>query len=186
MGAGVGSLTSFAASPTISTSLVNASRRISSSSSALRDVPWEYRSAFSPASRRWASRTTSSGGGIQQARTCGHGIPDVAAQVAGRAEIDFPAEQLGQLEFKTGQQEQTRDPSGLELDEEVDVAIWAQLATKRRAEEAQPANAVSLTERLEHRIVDGDTGCQLHPASVAVKARDRTSDKAKGPPHRLS
>lgn len=135
-----------------------------------------------PASRRWASRTTSSGGGIQHARTSGHGIPDVAAQVAGRAEIDFPAEQLGQLEFKTGQQEQTRDPPGLELDEEVDVTIWAQLATKRRAEEAQPANAVSLTERLEHRIVDGDTGCQLHPASVAVKARDRTNDEAKGPP----
>ena len=50
-------------------------------------------------------------------------VAEVGAEVFGGAQLDGPAEGVFELEFHDGQVQQAGGVSGLELDQEVDVAV---------------------------------------------------------------
>src|SRR3954449_9133077 len=91
-----------AASPTISTSLVSASRSSSSSSRSWRCLPLLKSMALAAASRRCRSRISSSGR-IERAGVGGDLFAEVRAEIFGRAELDGAAQGVFELELHLSQ-----------------------------------------------------------------------------------
>jgi hypothetical protein len=120
-------------------------------------------------------RTWSSGGVIEHARGRDDVIAEVGAQVTDGSEVDLAAEQHLQLEFELGDAEQTGCPARFELDEQVDVAVVAELVAGRGSEQPQAAYPVLAAERAQHGVVDGQVCSELHGGSVAGSTRGCTA-----------
>jgi hypothetical protein len=54
-------------------------------------------------------------------------IPEVAAQLSGRSEIDLPTEHRRELPLDRREANEADRMPGLKLDEHVDVAIWGEI-----------------------------------------------------------
>src|SRR3954451_9319882 len=150
-----------AASPTISTSLVKASRSSSSSSRSMRCLPSLYLMALVAASRRCRRRIRSSGC-IERPGGGSDLVAEVGAEVFGRAELDRPAEGVFELELHLCQVQQARRVLGPELDQEVDVASGAEVVTQGGSVEGKAADAVGAGERGEEGVVEGQARPELH------------------------
>ena len=74
-------------------------------------------------------------------------VAEIAAQVLRRAEVDFATEHPGQFQLHTGESNKTGDTVRLELDEDVDIAVWSEIGPQGRAEDGQPTNAMRPAER---------------------------------------
>ena len=62
----------------------------------------------------------------------------MAAQVVAGPQVDLSAEQPGEAQLELRHGEQSGDPIGLELDEQIDVAVGTKVATEGRAERHLP------------------------------------------------
>src|SRR6516162_7793685 len=141
----VSALTLLAASPRISMARTRANTNIRSVSKSLRVFPRTKSHTVSAASTIWRSRTRSSGGKLD----LGHafdGLTEVRTEFVCRPQIHRPAEQLRQLAFNLGQSKKARDSIGLELDQEVDIAVGPVGALQHRAKQRETANAVPATQ----------------------------------------
>lgn len=79
----------------------------------------------------------------------------MAAQVAGRPEIDFPPQHVGELVLHTCELDEARRTARLELDQQVDVAVWPCRALQGGAKEREPPDAVRAAESCESIAVRG-------------------------------
>jgi hypothetical protein len=76
-----------------------------------------------------------------------HLVPEVSAQVLPGAKVDLPAvEDLGQLPFHSGQPDESRNVAGLELNEDVEVALGREPGAENGPEEGKLADVVTLAE----------------------------------------
>src|SRR5208337_3729827 len=142
-----------AASPMIWTACTTAKRNCSSVSMSARSRPATDRSALSAASIIWRMRTASSGG-ILHLGGAHHLVPKIAAEVAGRPQIDLaPAEQRRKLAGDARKSYQAGRGARLELDQKIDVAIGPRCALEPRAEQGEATDAIALTERGQGRRV---------------------------------
>src|SRR6185436_18578314 len=124
----VSKLTLLAASPTTEIKWTRASARGSSSaSSAWRSRPADRRVAFLAASSMCCRRTRSSLGSIQLHRLLENLLPEVAAQVARRTEVDLESCQLAELPFHPGHVQQSDASPRLKLNEQVQVAVLSEI-----------------------------------------------------------
>ena len=117
--------------------------------------------ALVAASCRWRSRTRSSGR-IQRAGVGGDLVAEVGAEVFGGAQFDGPPEGVFELELHHSQVQQAGGVFGLELNQEVDVAVGPKVVPQRGPEQCEAAYAVGTGERGEEAVVEGKTGEQLH------------------------
>src|SRR4051794_32038785 len=78
---------------------------------------------------RWRSRARSSGP-VQRAGVGGDLVAEVGAEVFGGAQLDRPAEGVFELEFHHGEVQQAGGVFGLELDQEVDVAVGPEVVAQ--------------------------------------------------------
>jgi hypothetical protein len=92
----VSGVTCLAASPTISTSFVNTSRSISSSSRSDRLRPSRNRIAVSAASTRCRRRTSSSGG-IKLSRSLPHPVAEEPAEVTVCTQLHLTADEVSEF-----------------------------------------------------------------------------------------
>ena len=69
-------------------------------------------------------------------------VPQGLVQSFRGDEIDGPAQKLGKPALKPGEPEETDACPWLELDEDVNVAVWAEFATDDRTEEAERVHFV--------------------------------------------
>src|SRR6266511_2376144 len=146
--------TCFTASPTISTSFVSASRKSSSESRSPRDRPRPNSIAFWAASIMCRTRT-SSGRVIKGLGRRPHFVAEEPAQVLIGPELDVPvAKQPAEFQLHGREPEETRCAARLELDEKVDVAVGALLASADGAEERESVDATAATESGQSLFVE--------------------------------
>lgn len=74
-----------------------------------------------------------------------HVVAEVPAEGRRRVEIDSSAKNLGQLVLD-GDEAESRDVAGLELDENIDVAVRAVVISDCGAEESQAADVPARTQ----------------------------------------
>lgn len=73
-------------------------------------------------------RRTSSCARILDFRPVQNILPEVGTQILGSAQIDFtPREQFRQFDFHAGDAQQPGNAFWFELDEQVDIAVWAEV-----------------------------------------------------------
>lgn len=94
-------------------------------------------------------------------------VSKVATQVVDRPKIDLTPEHVAELELELSDGEQARCATGLELDEQVDVARGPERPLDGRAEEPKTADAVGRAERAKSLIINGNSLGQLHGRSLA-------------------
>jgi len=122
----VSGLTRLAASPTISTSLVSARRK--------QLVLVKICARLVPAvgnglgrGRCQVPQADRSSGRIQEARGCGDIVAEVQAETLVRAEFDLASDDVLEFELHLREVQQAWRPTGLEFDQDVDVAGWAEV-----------------------------------------------------------
>jgi len=102
----------------------------------------------------WRTRTWS-GGVIQRCCPCSDLVPEVPAEVLVGSQLNLPApEEPGELELHGREADESGGATGLELDQEVDVAIGPVLSPACRAEQRQAPNAVFPAEAGESLAID--------------------------------
>src|SRR5882724_243128 len=121
-------LTLLAASPITEIKRTRASARGSSSASrSSRSRPAARRAAFLAASSMCCRRILSSSGSTQLHRLLQDFLPEIPAQVARCTEVNFESGQLAQLPFHAGHVQQSDARPGLELHQQVQVAVLAKV-----------------------------------------------------------
>ena len=90
------------------------------------------------------------------------------AEVGARPKVDLPAKQACELQLEFGDPEHPGCVAGLELHEEVDVAVGSELAAQGGPEEAETADPVGAAEVGQRVSVDVNAGRELHGPSVAL------------------
>lgn len=116
---------------------------------------------------RWRSLTLS-GGGIEGQRAGPDLVPEVAAQVVVGAEVNLPTpEQSGKLLFHAGDREQAGGCTGMELDEQINVALRPEIVPQGRAEQGEPPDMVTAAEGFQRRGVDVDVRPDPHAPSFS-------------------
>src|SRR5687768_12827172 len=157
-----------AASPTISIARVSASRSISSLLRSMRSRPATRRCTVSSASTICRSLTISSGG-MEQLRSSHDLVPEITAQLFGRAKIDGKAaEHLRKLDLHLRHIEQGWRGARFELDQQVDVAVAAGGPLQPRTEQRQAADAVAATEFVQQ--IGLDAKLSRHDIFLALPA----------------
>jgi hypothetical protein len=74
-------------------------------------------------------------------------VPKVPAQLKRGAEVDFPAgEQLGQLPFHSGHCQHPDVATGHEFDEDIDIAVRAEIISQYRTEQGKALDLVPNAE----------------------------------------
>jgi hypothetical protein len=132
-----------AASPMICTTCSSAMRNIVSLSRSCCSRPWQNRIAVRAASAMWRIRIRSSGDILRLGRSH-HLIAEMTAQVARRAQIHAaPAHQGRQLDLDAHHVEERRGGIGLELHQQIDVAVRTCGAFQARPEQRQLTDAVA-------------------------------------------
>src|SRR5215213_8371942 len=148
-------LTLLAASPITQIQWARAAARGSSSaSSSSRERPAARRAAFLAASSMCCRRILSSPGSTQLHRLLQDFMSEVTAQVARRTEVYLESDQLAQLPFHAGHVQKSDARPGLELHEQVQVAVLAKVIAVSQdgaeglevADEILTAVAVDLAE----------------------------------------
>jgi hypothetical protein len=146
-----------AASPMIWRACTRAKRNCSSESISTRLRPAVKRWALSAASIMWRMRTASSG------RILDHGgahhlVTEVAAEVAGGAQIDLPpSQQLEKLPRDSAKPYQPGCGGWLELNQQVHVAVGAASSLQRRAEQRKPPDVMAPAKSGERVFVGEQT-----------------------------
>jgi hypothetical protein len=101
---------------------------------------------------RFGSRRVILNSGLRQ-----HAVPEVGAEELGGVELDALVEEVGELSLQA-EEGQAGDVAGFELDEDVDIAVRAEVLAQDRAEEGEAADVVPATEGLEAAAGDVDSG----------------------------
>src|SRR2546428_78390 len=128
--------------------------------------------AWRAASSMCCRRTRSSCCDILDLGLAHDAVPEVAAQGARRVQIDLAPEDCGELILDIDERE-ARDVTGLELDEYVDVAAWAEVVAEHGAEERQLADVMPLAELSDSPTVDGDSRRHRSNGSPCAGARQQ-------------
>src|ERR1043165_1041185 len=102
-------------------------------------------------------RSRSSRRGVQLLRLAKDLVPEVLAEEAGRVQVYLPAEQSGQFALHREEREAGR-VAGLELDQNVDVAIRPKVLAQHRAEQRQTRDVAPATKLRECVAVERDPG----------------------------
>lgn len=84
------------------------------------------------------------------------------AEILGRPELDWSSESVLQLQLHLSQMQQAGCVSGMELDQEVDVAVRAEVVAEGGAEQCEASDAVAAGEHGEEGLVEGQTRSQSH------------------------
>src|SRR5437660_7485875 len=87
-------------------------------------------------------------------------IAEVAAQRTWRVQVHRSPQNLREL-FREGDEGEAGHSSGLELDEDVDVAVGSEVGAEDGSEEGQAADAVATAKRRDLLCVNGKP--RLHP-----------------------
>src|SRR5215213_3478688 len=83
-----------------------------------------------------------------------HLVSEIGAQETPGVEVHLPAKDLGKLCFH-GKERQARHVTGLELHQDIDVALGPEVVPQDRTEEGQLADMATSTELLDLLAVDG-------------------------------
>jgi hypothetical protein len=127
--------------------------------------------AFPAASRRCRNRFRSSGC-IERPSGGSDVVAEVGAEVFRCAQLDLAAEGVFEFQLNLGEVEQAGGVSGLELDQDADIAVRAEVRAKRRAVQGEAADAVSGSERSQEGVVDR----QAERSSTRPSCRRHTID----------
>lgn len=99
---------------------------------------------------------------------------EVAAQIGWGTKVNVAPKQLTQFEFKPCKAEQPMRSPGLELSDQIDVAIGPELSSEGRAEKPETPDTIRSTQCCEDVVIVCDPRCQFHGASVASTPSTRT------------
>jgi hypothetical protein len=80
------------------------------------------------------SRTPSPGGGKLYLSLIEDGLSEVTAEISSRAEIDFPADDIGEFPFKRRHLEETDLGVGEKFDQHVDITVGAESVVQSGSE----------------------------------------------------
>ena len=83
-------------------------------------------------------------------------------------EIDFPAEQLAELQFDLGDAQEPGDLVRVELDEKVDVTVGPELAPRGGSEQVETPDAMSAAERAQLVVIDSDSRGEIHHVECRI------------------
>jgi hypothetical protein len=116
-------------------------------------------------------RISSSGRFIKRNGLLDDPRPEVGAEKAGRNEVDPSTEKSRQLGLKGNESETKSDP-GLELDEDVEIALSPHLAPDCRPEHCEFADAVTAAETAKGQPIEGKGEETLHETMLAPARPD--------------
>jgi hypothetical protein len=78
-------------------------------------------------------------------------IAEIAAKIRERSQVNLPAQPLRKLQLHPGHVEQSRRFAGLELDQDIDVALAPKTGSQDRTKEGQLLNVIAPSEVVEIR-----------------------------------
>lgn len=113
--------------------------------------------AFRDASSMCRTRTSSPWTGILNRGVGQDVVAEEAAQGSWRVQIDLAPEHRGQLVLQLEERE-SRSLPGLELDEDVDVALRPEVLAENGPEQRELADRVALAEVRDPSLVDAKAG----------------------------
>jgi hypothetical protein len=87
-----------------------------------------------------------SDGGILHLGGSKHIVPEVAAQIFGRAEVYGSADDRLELELHARQRKESRCLLGLEFDQDIDITLGPESVRQHRSEQRKALNAVPPAE----------------------------------------
>ena len=121
--------------------------------------------AFVAASVRCRSRLRSSGC-IEGSGGRDDRVAEVGTEVLGCSELNLAPKGVFEFEFHLRKVEEAGCVTGLELDEEVDVAVRSEVLAQDGAVEGDPTDAVSGCEGGDEVVVQSQPGSQFHAAMM--------------------
>lgn len=81
-------------------------------------------------------------------------VAEISNETGWRAHINAPLDYLGQLQLHAGQRHESGQMARLELDEEIDVAVRAEIIARDRAEQRQLADVIATAEIGNCLVID--------------------------------
>ena len=95
-------------------------------------------------------------------------VAEVTAEIRTGSEVDVSAEELRQFEFDRSYAKESGQPIGEKVDEQIDVAVGAQLVAESRAVESELPDPVSGAECREGIVVNVDP-CGEHHTDILAR-----------------
>ncbi len=99
-------------------------------------------------------RTSSSGALIEWHRLGLHVVAKVGTQKCAGVQVDFPAQKSSQF-FLNRDEAQTDPAPGDEFDQQVNVAVWAEIAASSRTKEGKARDAVPSADLVKPHTING-------------------------------
>src|SRR5580704_3808910 len=117
-----------------------------------------------------------SGLGIENKRVVNNFVPEIAAEIHGRAQVDLAsAKHTAQVGLDVGKSEEANAFLGPELDEDVDIAPFREPVSEYGAEQRQPADAMVPAKVRNVALWDFDLR-QGHTSPIMAQGRGIYSD----------